>query len=344
MVEPQKQELKTFITVQHIVMEKQLTQYIEMINEALSGIKYPESPQSLYTPIGYELSLGGKRIRPVLTLMACELFGGDLQQALKPALGIEIFHNFTLLHDDVMDHADMRRGKPTVHKVWDENHAILSGDAMQILATQYVAQVAPRLLPQVLETFLKTAIEICEGQQLDMDFETRNDVTVNEYLNMIRLKTAVLLGCALKTGAIIAGAPVAQAASLYRFGENLGMAFPLQDDYLDVYGDPAIFGKKIGGDIINDKKTYLLIEASQQAQADDLALLNRYVGNKDIAHEEKIEVVTGIYNHTGADKLCTEKMEAYYHAALSCMDEILVPEDRKLPLLALAGKLMKRDH
>lgn len=215
---------------------------------------------------------------------------------------------------------------------------------MQILATQYVAQVAPRLLPQVLETFLKTAIEICEGQQLDMDFETRNNVTVNEYLNMIRLKTAVLLGCALKTGAIIAGAPVAQASSLYRFGENLGMAFQLQDDYLDVYGDPAIFGKKIGGDIINDKKTYLLIEASQQAQADDLALLNRCVGNKDITPEEKIEVVTGIYNHTGADKLCTEKMEAYYHAALSCMDEILVPEDRKLPLLALAGKLMKRDH
>ena len=315
-----------------------------MINEALAGIKYPQTPESLYAPVSYELSLGGKRIRPVLTLMACELFGGDLQQALKPAMGIEIFHNFTLLHDDVMDHADMRRNKPTVHKVWDENHAILSGDAMQILATQYVAQVAPRLLPQVLETFLKTAIEICEGQQLDMDFETRNDVTANEYLNMIRLKTAVLLGCALKTGAIIAGAPVAQAASLYRFGENLGMAFQLQDDYLDVYGDPAVFGKKIGGDILNDKKTYLLIEAQQQAQGDDLALLNRYVGNSDVAPEEKIEAITGVYNRTGTDKRCMEKMETYYRAALSCMDEILVPEDRKLPLLALASEMMKRDH
>ena len=325
-------------------MEKRLTRYLEMINEALAEIKYPQSPDSLYAPIRYELSLGGKRIRPVLTLMACELFGGDLQQALKPAMGIEIFHNFTLLHDDVMDKADMRRGKPTVHKVWDENHAILSGDAMQILATQYVAQVAPRLLPQVLETFLKTAIEICEGQQLDMEFETRNDVTADEYLNMIRLKTAVLLGCALKTGAIIAGAPVAQAASLYRFGENLGMAFQLQDDYLDVYGDPAVFGKNIGGDILNDKKTYLLIEALQQAQGDDLALLNRYVGNSGVAPEEKIEAITGVYNRTGTDKLCIEKMDTYYQAALACMDEILVPEDRKLPLLALACELMKRAH
>lgn len=325
-------------------MEKQLNRYLEMINNALAGMKYPQEPDSLYAPVRYELSLGGKRIRPLLTLMACELFGGDMQQALKPALGIEIFHNFTLLHDDVMDNADMRRNKPTVHKVWDENHAILSGDAMQIIATQYVSQVAQRLLPQVMETFLKTALEICEGQQFDMEFESRNDVTTDEYLHMIRLKTAVLLGCALKTGAIIAGAPVAQAATLYRFGENLGMAFQLQDDYLDVYGDPAVFGKNIGGDILNDKKTFLLIEAMQQAQGDDAATLRALTGNHDTDPLEKIQAVTRIYNNAGVDKACLTKIDEYFKAALACMDEILVPEDRKLPLLALADELMKRDH
>ncbi|MBR5843345.1 MAG: polyprenyl synthetase family protein [Bacteroidaceae bacterium] len=325
-------------------MNQKISEYVDIINNALDNIEYPQQPDSLYAPIRYELTLGGKRIRPVLMLMACELFGGDINQAIKPAVGLEIFHNFTLLHDDVMDKSDLRRGQPTVHKMWDENHAILSGDAMQIIATQHMTQVAPRFMPAVIETFLKTALEICEGQQFDMEFESRKDVTTDEYINMIRLKTAVLLGCALKIGAIIAGAPIAQANSLYHFGENLGLAFQLQDDYLDVYGDPIIFGKNIGGDITNDKKTFMLIEAMRLAEGKDADTLKQYIGNNDAEPREKIDAVINVYNNLGIDKLCKEKAETYYNAALTCMDEILVPEDRKLPLLALAKSLMNRDH
>ena len=325
-------------------MEQNLSKHLDVINEALVAIEYPQQPESLYAPIRYELSLGGKRIRPVLLLMACELFGGDLNQAIKPAIGLEIFHNFTLLHDDVMDNSDLRRGQPTVHKVWSENHAILSGDTMQIMATQYMTQVAHRHMPAVMETFLKTALEICEGQQFDMDFEERNDVTTEEYINMIRLKTAVLLGCALKIGAIIAGAPIAQANSLYHFGENLGLAFQLQDDYLDVFGDPIIFGKNIGGDIVNEKKTFMLIEAQRLAQGKDLETMQEYLHNNDVEPRDKIAAITEVYNNLGIGELCNKKAEEYYNAALSCMDEILVPEDRKLPLLALAKSLMNRDH
>ncbi len=325
-------------------MNNKISQYLDLINEALTANEGTQEPDSLYAPIRYELSLGGKRIRPLLMLMACELFGGDIHQAMKPAVGLEIFHNFTLLHDDVMDKSDLRRGQPTVHRVWDENHAILSGDAMQIIATQYISQVHARLLPQVMETFLKTALEICEGQQFDMEFESRNDVTADEYINMIRLKTAVLLGCALKIGAIIAGAPIAQANTLYRFGENLGLAFQLQDDYLDVYGDPIIFGKNIGGDITNDKKTYMLIEAQLRAEGKDKEILSQYIGNNEADYREKIEAVTNVYNNLNIGDLCREKMNKYYEAALACMDEILVPEERKNDLLVLAQSLMNRDH
>ncbi|MBQ5751100.1 MAG: polyprenyl synthetase family protein [Bacteroidaceae bacterium] len=325
-------------------MNQKIAEYVDIINNALDHIEYPQQPDSLYAPIRYEISLGGKRIRPVLMLMACELFGGDINQAINPAIGLEMFHNFTLLHDDVMDKSDLRRGKPTVHKMWDENHAILSGDAMQIISTQLMTQVPSRFMPAVIETFLKTALEICEGQQFDMEFESRKDVTTDEYINMIRLKTAVLLGCALKIGAIIAGAPVAQANSLYHFGENLGLAFQLQDDYLDVYGDPIIFGKNIGGDIINEKKTFMLIEATRLAEGKDADTLKHFLGNNDVDPREKVTAVTNVYNNLGIDKLCKEKAEAYYNAALACMDEILVPEDRKLPLLALAKSLLNRDH
>jgi geranylgeranyl diphosphate synthase type II len=325
-------------------MNQKIAEYVDIINNALDHIEYPQQPDSLYAPIRYEISLGGKRIRPVLMLMACELFGGDINQAINPAIGLEMFHNFTLLHDDVMDKSDLRRGKPTVHKMWDENHAILSGDAMQIISTQLMTQVPSRFMPAVIETFLKTALEICEGQQFDMEFESRKDVTTDEYINMIRLKTAVLLGCALKIGAIIAGAPVAQANSLYHFGENLGLAFQLQDDYLDVYGDPIIFGKNIGGDIINEKKTFMLIEATRLAEGKDADTLKQFLGNNDVDPREKVTAVTNVYNNLSIDKLCKEKAEAYYNAALACMDEMLVPEDRKLPLLALAKSLLNRDH
>lgn len=325
-------------------MEKYISQYLDIINDALLQIEYPQEPDGLYEPIRYELSLGGKRIRPLLTLMACDLFAGDVNLALKPAIGLEIFHNFTLLHDDVMDKSNLRRGKPTVHCVWDENHAILSGDAMQILATQQIAQAPARMMPVILETFLKTALEICEGQQFDMEFENRNNVTTDEYLHMIKLKTAVLLGCALKVGAIIGNAPVAQADALYRFGVNLGLAFQLQDDYLDVYADPIIFGKNLGGDILNDKKTFMLIEAQRIAQGKDLETLQHYIGNTDVESQEKIDAIRGVYDNIGIDKICREKMEEYYNAALSCIEEILVPEERKTPLIKLAQSLMNRNH
>ncbi|MBR6758193.1 MAG: polyprenyl synthetase family protein [Bacteroidaceae bacterium] len=325
-------------------MEKYISQYLDLINETLDRINYPQTPDELYAPIRYELSLGGKRIRPILTLMACDLFAGDINQALKPAIGLEIFHNFTLLHDDVMDKSELRRGKPTVHHVWDENHAILSGDAMQIMATQQMTQVPPRLMPAILDVFLKTSLEICEGQQFDMEFETRSDVSTDEYIEMIRLKTAVLLGCALKVGAIIAGAPVAQADAIYRFGENLGLAFQLQDDYLDVYGDPIIFGKNLGGDILNDKKTFMLIEAQRLAQGSDLETLQHYIGNNDVEPREKIDAVRQVYDNIGIDIVCRNKMEEYYNAALTCIEEILVPEERKMPLIALAQSLMNRNH
>ena len=232
-----------------------IDKYIEIINNAIASIDYPQSPFGLYAPVKYQLDMGGKRVRPLLTVMACDMFGGDIEEAISPALGLEIFHNFTLLHDDVMDKADIRRGRPTVHKAWNENTAILSGDAMQIIATQKVCEAPLRVLKEVLDLYNKTALEICEGQQFDMEFETREDVTREEYIEMIRLKTAVLIGCALKMGAIIAGATPSQADAMYKFGENIGLAFQLQDDYLDVYGDAETFGKKIGGDILNNKKT-----------------------------------------------------------------------------------------
>ena len=229
-----------------------LQKYFDTIETALSKIAYAPSPDGLYAPVRYELSLGGKRVRPLLTLLACELFGGEADRAIDAAVGLEVFHNFTLLHDDVMDKADVRRGKPTVHKVWDENTAILSGDAMEIIAFRYMARTPAPHTAAVVDWFLKTALEICEGQQFDMEFESRDDVTEAEYIEMIRLKTAVLLGGALKIGAIIGGAGADDADRIYRFGESLGLAFQLQDDWLDVYGDPARFGKKIGGDILNN--------------------------------------------------------------------------------------------
>ena len=245
---------------------KSFQEYLDTVNQAIAAIPYPAAPGQLYEPISYHMALGGKRVRPVLTLMACDAMGGDAATALDAAVGIEMFHNFTLLHDDVMDNADVRRGKTTVHRRWNDNTAILSGDAMLTIATQYIARTANW---PVMDLFNTTAIEIYEGQQWDMDYEHRNDVAVDEYVNMIRLKTSVLLGCALKTGALIAGADDRQADLLYQAGVNMGMAFQLRDDVLDVWGDPATFGKEIGGDIMNNKKTFLLINAMHLAQGDD---------------------------------------------------------------------------
>lgn len=321
-----------------------LQKYFDTIESALADIEYAASPDGLYAPVRYELSLGGKRVRPLLTLLACEMFGGDCRSALHAAVGLEVFHNFTLLHDDVMDKADVRRGKPTVHKVWDENRAILSGDAMEIIAFRYIARTPAPHTGAVIDWFLKTALEICEGQQYDMEFETRDDVTEAEYIEMIRLKTAVLLGGALKIGAIIGGADSADADRIYRFGESLGLAFQLQDDWLDVYGDPARFGKKIGGDILNNKKTYMLINAQRRAEGADAEELSHWLSATEYDPAEKIAVVTALYNRVGAGELCLQQVDAYSRRAIEALREIALPEAAKQPLYDLATSLMKRDH
>ena len=316
---------------------------LQEVQRAVENIAYPPAPAGLYEPIRYELSLGGKRIRPVLTLMACELFGGDRRMAIDAATGLEIFHNFTLLHDDVMDKADLRRGKPTVHIKWDENSAILSGDAMQILSYMYIMKSPEASRAAVCDIYLKTALEICEGQQYDMEFESRNDVREEEYIEMIRLKTAVLLGCALKTGAIIAGAPAADADRIYDFGVNIGLAFQLRDDYLDVYGDPAVFGKNIGGDILNNKKTYMLINAARLAQGEDHQELTRWLTATGYNPSEKIAAVTALYNRLGIDRLCLDKIEEYYTAGMARLDALAVDAERIKPLRELAVTLMERN-
>ncbi|MEI7982215.1 MAG: polyprenyl synthetase family protein [Bacteroidota bacterium] len=242
----------------------------QRISTAFSSAQFLNEPVKLYEPITYTLGQGGKRIRPVLVLLACDLFGGDPEKAVFPAMGLEIFHNFTLLHDDIMDNAPLRRGQETVHKKWNDNTAILSGDTMFVLAYEYVAKTDPALLPEVLRLFNDTARKVCEGQQYDMNFETQSNVTIEKYMMMIRLKTAVLIACSLKLGAIIALADPAEAENIYHFGMELGLAFQLQDDYLDAFGDTTVFGKEIGGDIITNKKTFLFLKAFEVARADDL--------------------------------------------------------------------------
>ncbi|HIU55040.1 MAG TPA: polyprenyl synthetase family protein [Candidatus Gallibacteroides avistercoris] len=323
-------------------METKLNQYLTEINETIARIHYPAAPDGLYEPVRYTLSLGGKRIRPLLTLMGCELFGKHRSEAIAPATAIEIFHNFTLLHDDVMDKAELRRGKPTVHCVWDEITAILSGDVMQIMAYKELARTPQPYLKEVLEIFSEMAAEICEGQQFDMEFEHTSNVSVDDYLMMIRLKTAILLGCALKIGARIADAPPIEADLLYRFGEEIGLAFQLKDDYLDVYGDSSTFGKKIGGDILNNKKTFMLISALNKADEQTRSELNRWIGLESFDPEEKITAVTRIYNQLGIDRLCEEEMEKHYRHALTSLQEIAVGEEKKEMLYYIAGQMMKR--
>ncbi len=323
---------------------KDLQKYFDAIETALSQIEYATAPDGLYAPVRYELSLGGKRVRPLLTLLAAEMFCGDYQRAMNPAIGLEVFHNFTLLHDDVMDNADVRRGKPTVHKVWDENTAILSGDAMEIIAFRQIARTAAPHTAEVIDLFIKTALGICEGQQYDMEFETRDDVTEAEYIEMIRLKTAILLGGALKIGALVGDASEADADRLYRFGESLGLAFQLQDDWLDVYGDPARFGKNIGGDILNNKKTFMLINAQRLAQGGDAEELDRWLSAAYYDPAEKIAAVTDLYTRLGVGELCLQQVDRYSRMAMDALQEIEVEDSAKQTLYNLAVSLMKRDH
>lgn len=319
-------------------MEKLLKQ----VEEALQALPYDRQPDRLYEPIRYELSLGGKRIRPVMMLMAYNIYKENPQDIMMQALALETYHNHTLLHDDLMDRAEIRRGKPCVHKVWDDNTAILSGDAMLALAYERMAQCPDEKLPAVMRLFTQTVLEIDEGQQYDMLFETHNDVTPEEYIVMIRLKTSVLLACALRMGAILADAPEADAQALYDFGENLGLAFQLQDDYLDVYGDPKVFGKRIGGDILCNKKTYMLIQALLRANGEQRAQLDAWLARTEYDEEEKIQAVTNLYNQMDIARVAQEKMDEYYVRALDCLARISVSEEKTLPLRQLADALMKR--
>ena len=317
-----------------------LEEVLDIVNNEIKDIKFPYPPKSLFDPITYILSLGGKRIRPALALIGYNMYKSDINKAFPIALAVEVFHNFTLLHDDLMDRADVRRGKPTVHKKWNDNTAVLSGDAMLIEAYREIAKTDSTYLSPILELFSNTATEICCGQQYDMEFEQRMDVSVNEYLEMIRLKTAVLLGCALKEGAMIAGANNEDCDNLYQFGINIGLAFQLKDDLLDVYGNPETFGKRIGGDILCNKKTYLLINAiADNSVKTDLM---GWIDKKEFDEEEKIKAVTNIYNQLHLKEKSENLINKYSEAALVNLEAIKVSSERKEVLLRLAKDLTNR--
>ncbi len=313
---------------------------LNIVNQEIEALHFDASPKSLFEPITYILSLGGKRIRPVLTIMSCELFGGKPKDAMPTALAIEVFHNFTLLHDDLMDKADVRRGKATVHKKWNDNTAVLSGDAMLIESYHLLAKNKKKHLKELLKLFSKTATEICCGQQLDMEFESREDVTEEEYLEMIRLKTAVLLGCSLQCGAIIGGASEKDANLLYNFGINLGLAFQLKDDLLDVYGDSKKFGKNIGGDIVSNKKTFLLINALKDDST--RTELQSWFRKDKFDRKEKVKAVTAIYNQLKLKELSENRIEDYYLKAISCLDQVDASEKKKKELYEIASGLSSR--
>lgn len=314
----------------------------EIIENAIQNVQYPSHPERLYQPISYIMSLGGKRIRPALVLMAADLFGADLNKAIPAALAIETFHNFTLIHDDIMDNAPLRRGRPSVHEKWGVNNAILSGDVMMVESNKHLSMLDTAVLKEALNTFNATAQGVCEGQQLDMEFEERDFVSIEEYINMIRLKTAVLLGGAMKLGAQVAGATAEEAEQLYQFGENIGIAFQLQDDILDVYGDPEKFGKQVGGDIIANKKTLLLLKLKELAGDSDLMELEKQSVSQDF--EDKISNTTLLYNKYNIRELATTEMRNYSEKAFNALSALAVPEERKRELILLSNQLMNREH
>ena len=312
------------------------------VNEALDNLAYDRKPFTLYEPIKYVLAIGGKRVRPVLMLLAYNLYKDDPLRIMTQAIGLETYHNFTLLHDDLMDNADMRRGHATVHKKWDANTAILSGDSMLVQAFERIEACEVDKVKDVFSTFLITTYEIGEGQQFDVEYETRNDVKEEDYIEMIRLKTSVLLACAVKIGAILADASKEDQENLYKFGEKIGLAFQLQDDLLDVYGDPKVFGKNIGGDITSNKKTYMLINAFNRANDAQRKELQKWVEAKDFDRQEKVAAVTRIYDEIGIRQLCEQKMDDYYNEALLYLAKVNVSEERKTELKAYAAEMMKR--
>ncbi len=314
-----------------------------LIDAEINKLALNTTPRDLYEPISYMLSLDAKRMRPVLLLSACEMFGGDIKKALNPALGIEVFHNFTLLHDDIMDNAPLRRARQTVHEKWNVNVAILSGDAMFVKACQLMMKVSVDIVTPVMELFHQTAIEVCEGQQLDMDFEKKTDVSIPDYIHMITNKTAVLLGASLKTGALIASAPDADSEHIYQFGKNIGVAFQLKDDILDVFGDDKKFGKLKGGDIVANKKTFLLLKCLESAQGEDAAALHQWMHSGVSGSAAKVNAVTEIYLKLDVKNIAEAEMEKYFEEALKHLHAIALPDENKILLKSFAESLMIRE-
>lgn len=316
-----------------------LEEAIRYVGKEIDAIEIAGTPNELYEPINYIMHLGGKRLRPVLVCLACELFCGDMTKAMSAAKGIEVFHNFSLIHDDIMDAATLRRGQTTVHEKWNQNIAILAGDTMLPKAYDYVINANYPELQKLLQIFNKAAIEVCEGQQLDMNFEEMDDVSIDEYVNMIRLKTSVLLGAALKIGAVIGGAPEDDAQLLYEFGVNMGIGFQLMDDYLDAFGDPSKFGKRVGGDILSNKKTFLFITALKN---DTTGAMQGWLEKEDFNEEEKISAVKELFQRTGADQRCIDEMNSYYDKGLEKLDQVNIPQERKDTLREFSNYLRNR--
>lgn len=318
-----------------------LSTYTELIEKEIDLLDFSSTPSNLYDPLRYFMQLGGKRMRPILTLLGAELFGAHRADALPAAMAIEVFHNFTLIHDDIMDAAPLRRSQPTVHTRWNQNIAILSGDVLFVKAYQLIAKQAPEQLPELLDLFNRTAIEVCEGQQMDMDFESRSDVEIDEYIEMIRLKTSVLLGCALKMGAIVADAEKSDCEAIYNFGQHIGIAFQIQDDILDLYADPETFGKQVGRDVIANKKTLLNLKALELADATQLELLKQLSNETDL--QFKVEKTKALYELIGARQACEQTMREHHTIAMNALKSIHVSDAAKAPLIALAEYLMVRD-
>ncbi len=315
----------------------------DIINKTITEQQFKGNPPLLYDPIRYTLSQGGKRMRPILTLLACDMFGGSIEQAVYPAIGLEIFHNFTLLHDDIMDKAPIRRGKETVYKKWNTNIAILSGDTMFALAYEYMLKTETEFIPDILHVLNRTAIEVCEGQQFDMNFETDENICIVDYMEMIRLKTAVLLGGSLKIGAIIGGADKDDADHIYDFGINIGLAFQLKDDLLDVYADVDKFGKITGGDILTNKKTYLYLKAFELAKGEDLQTLQTLFKLSESDSQQKINGVKSIYNKLDIEERTLLKIQYFFTKALECLNKISIDTKRKINVINFANQLMDRE-
>lgn len=316
--------------------------YTDKVEQWIKEIDFPQEPSNLYDPLRYFTQLGGKRMRPILTMLSGELFECSNEQTRNAALSIEVFHNFTLIHDDIMDQAPLRRGKVTVHTKWNENIAILSGDVLMVKAYELLSNQEHGDLRLLLKRFNTTAIEVCEGQQMDMDFEEMNDVTIPQYIEMIRLKTSVLLGCAMEFGAIVANASASDCQNVYEFGQDLGVAFQIQDDILDLYADPDKFGKQVGGDVIANKKTLLNLKAFEMATLEQKEILRQLEQEQDLVI--KVERTRQLYDQLGVREECEALMETYHLKALKAMDNINVPAKNKEVLIGLGEYLLKREH